>query len=90
MSVRRRRLGVLMSLYFVWGSVFACVRVVEYDRNMPIVDCCIEYIVQVRNNVVLWCGHFGQLSLAPDLYKTSRIGFVIYRAFFRAAVLLNL
>jgi len=79
-----------MSLYFV--GVRICVRVVEYEWYMPIVDCCIEHTA--RNDVVLRCGRFGQLSLArvliPDLYKTSRIVFVICRAFFRAAVLLNL
>jgi hypothetical protein len=81
-----------MSLYFVEAPI--CVRVVEYDCYMPIVDCCIEYIVHARNIVVLRCGLFGQLSLArlliPDLYKSSRIVLVIYRAIFRAAVLLNL
>ena len=69
-----------MSLYFV--GVRICVRVVEYDWHMPIVNCCIEYIVHARNNVVLMCGQFGQLSLArlfiPDLYKSLRIAFVIY------------
>jgi len=78
-----------MSLYFIGFRI--CVCVVEYDCHM---DCCIEYIVHARNNVVLKCGQFGQLSLArvliPDLYRTSRIGFVIYRAFFRPTVLLNL
>jgi len=71
---------VLMSLYLV--GVHICVRVVEYDCYMPIVNCCIEYIVHARNNVVLMCGQFGQLSLArlfiPDLYKSLRIAFVIY------------
>ena len=80
-----------MSLYSV--GVPICVLVVEYDRHMPIVDCCIEYIVHARSNVVLRCGQFGQLFLArlliPDLYKISRIGF-IYRAFFRANELFNL
>jgi len=81
-----------MSLYFVGFRI--CVHVVEYDWHMAIVDCCIEYIAQGRSNVVLRCGQFGHLSsarvLIPDLYKTSKIGFVIYRAFFRAALLLNL
>jgi hypothetical protein len=81
-----------MSLYFV--RVRICVHVVKYDWYMPIVDCCIEYIVHARNNVVLRCGQFGQLSLArvliPDLYMTSKIVFVMCRAFFRATVLLNL
>jgi hypothetical protein len=81
-----------MSLYFAGFRI--CVHVLEYDWHMAIVDCCIEYTVQARINVVLRCGQFCQLSLArvliPDLYKTSKIGFVIYRAFFRAALLLNL
>jgi hypothetical protein len=58
-----------MSLYFV--AVRMCVRDVECDWHMAIVDCCIEYIVHARNNVVLSCGQFGHLSLArvliPDL-----------------------
>jgi len=81
-----------MSLYFAGFRI--CVRVIQYDWHMAIVDCCIEYIVQGRSNIVLRCGQFGQLSsarvLITDLYKTSKIRFVIYRAFFRAALLLNL
>jgi hypothetical protein len=64
-----------MSLHFVGLRI--CVRVVEYDWHMAIVDCCIEYIVHARNNVVLRCGQFGQLSLArvliSDLYQNSGI-----------------
>ena len=91
--LRRRlyRLVVMISLYFVW--VLIRVRVVEYDLYIPVVDCCIEYIVDAQNNVVLICGKFSYMSLArviPILYKTSTIGFVIYPAFFQATVLFNL
>jgi len=69
-----------MSLYLV--GVHICVRVVGYDWYVSIVNWCIEYIVHARNDVVLICGQFGQLSLArvliPDLYKSLRIVFVIY------------
>jgi len=54
-----------MSLYLV--GVHICVHVVGYDWYVPIVNWCIEYIVHARNNVVLRCGQFGQLSLARVL-----------------------
>ena len=63
-----------MSLYFIGARI--CVRVFEYDWHMAIVDC-IEYIVHVRNNVVLRCDQIGQLCLfrvlIPDLCKISGI-----------------
>lgn len=91
--LRRRlyRLVVLISLYFVWVRIR--VRVAKYDLYIPIVNCCIEYILDAQNNVVLMCGKFSYLSLArviPVLYKTSTIGFVIYPAFFQATVFFKL
>ena len=42
------------SAYFVWIHIH--VRVVKYDWHMPIVNCCIEYIVCVQNSVISGSG----------------------------------
>jgi len=50
-----------MSLYFARVQIH--VRVVEYDLHTLIVDCCTEYIINVRNTVVSDFGQFGPSNL---------------------------
>jgi hypothetical protein len=67
MSIRRP-LEARCICVTVFCRVHICERVGKCDWHMPILDCCIEYIVYARYNVFFRTVQFGLLNL-NDMWR---------------------